>query len=111
MAQQKRRIIRKNPADKVVEDKNTKKESTKSTSREKPKSGLHFEKIVDEHIITEFGQKVKILRDISTHDGTLYKDEIVTVDGVISQDNNNLKVIDNVGRFWYINSKDITTKL
>jgi len=60
-------------------------------------------------IITEWGQKVKMLNDVSTIDGTLYKDEIVKVEsvGIISD----LKVIDNLGRFWYVGLSDISTKI
>ena len=72
---------------------------------------VNEEKIKDTHIVTHLDQKVKVLKDISTVDGTLHKDEIVTVEAMTAMEDKNLKVIDNVGRFWYINSNDISTKL
>ena len=68
-------------------------------------------KNTDEHIITEFGQKVKILNDISTVDGTLYKDEIAKVEsagGIVGKD---LKIVDTLGRVWYVNFSDVSTKV
>ena len=56
----------------------------------------------------ELDQKVRVLNDVSTIDGTLHKDEVVVVEAFTSQ---GLKVIDNVGRFWFISSNDISTKL
>ena len=96
MARQNRRTTRKN---RVVKEKKDKKPTIK------------FPKNIDDHTITEVGQKVKILNDISTVNGTLYKGEIVKVETSINMGKNNLKVIDNLGRFWFINSKDITTKI
>ena len=53
--------------------------------------------------------KAKIKETIVNYAGTLYKDEIVKVEsvGIISD----LKVIDNLGRFWYVNLSDISTKV
>ena len=65
-------------------------------------------KLSDIHVITEKNQKVKVLNDVSTVDGTLHKDEVVTVESIIST---GYKVIDNVGRFWFVKTNDISTKL
>ena len=103
MVQQKRKITRKSPGDKVkrVNSKSSLKE-TKTVN--KKNTDL---KNLSEHTIVSFGQKVKILNDISTVDGTLYKGEIVRVDSI----GKNLKVVDNLGRFWFVNNQDITNKL
>ena len=79
-------------------------------STKKSKSTIPSEENVAEGIINEWGQKVKIMNDISTVEGTLYKDEIVKVeatgDGI-----KDLRVIDNLGRVWYVNLTDISTKV
>ena len=53
------------------------------------------------------GDKVKIVANIYTVDGTLYKDSIVRIDQVGFPDKD-LRVIDNVGKIWYVNYYDIT---
>ena len=52
------------------------------------------------------GDKVKITENIYTVDGTLYKDSIVKVDQVGFPDKD-LRVIDNVGKIWYVNYYEI----
>ncbi len=124
MAQQNRRPIRKNPAGRVKNlnrknnikgkidkftEKNESVKSVKKTDNPK-KDDIAPVKNMDEHTISAIGQKVKVLNDISTIDGTLYKDEIVKVEatGFAGKD---IKVIDTLGRAWYINLTDITTKI
>ena len=128
MAQQNRRTTRKNQEGKVrknikktnpnffgevknniVDKKTIKKENVvdKKTIKKEVKTNM-LEIVTDEHVITKYNQKVRVLNDVSTVDGTLHKDEIVTVENLIGQ---NIKVIDNLGRFWFINPKDISTKL
>ena len=53
------------------------------------------------------GDKVKIVANIYTVDGTLYKDSIVKIDQIGFPDKD-LRVIDNVGKIWYVNYYDIT---
>ena len=95
MAQQNQKNIRKNQEGKVVKKINT----TNPTS---------VEKITDEHIVTELNQKVKVLSDVSTVDGTLHKNEVVVVEARTST---GYKVIDNVGRFWFVKIADVSTNL
>ena len=68
-------------------------------------------KNIDEHTITELGQKVKMLNDISTIDGTLYTDEVVKVEAAVGISGKELRVVDTLGRVWYVNFADISTKV
>ena len=52
------------------------------------------------------GDKVKIIENIYTVDGTLYKDSIVKIDQIGFPDKD-LRIIDNVGKIWYVNYYDI----
>ena len=65
---------------------------------------------VKEGVITSVGQKVKVTGDISTVDGTLDKDEIVRVEasGMGFKD---LRVVDDMGRIWFVNLSEVTTQL
>tara|TARA_Y100000593_G_scaffold220_1_gene470 strand:- start:6635 stop:6826 length:192 start_codon:yes stop_codon:yes gene_type:complete len=54
------------------------------------------------------GDKVKVIKDIATIDGVLYKDEIVTIDEKGFPDKD-MRVTDNMGRIWYINFCDVGT--
>ena len=56
------------------------------------------------------GDKVKIVFDIPTVNGMLYKDTIVIVKGIGYPDKD-IKVINDLGKIYYINFDDITTKL
>ena len=53
------------------------------------------------------GEKVKLTGDISTVDGTLYKDSIVKIDEVGPFPDKDVRVKDNVGKIWYIDYIDI----
>ncbi len=53
------------------------------------------------------GEKVKLTGDISTVDGTLYKDSIVKIDEVGPFPDKDVRVRDNVGKIWYIDYIDI----
>tara|TARA_Y100000356_G_C11066940_1_gene186885 strand:+ start:330 stop:521 length:192 start_codon:yes stop_codon:yes gene_type:complete len=55
----------------------------------------------------KIGDKLKVLRNIPTIDGVLYKDEIVKVDEMTFPDKD-MRVIDNLGRQWYIDFCDVT---
>jgi|TARA_B100000287_G_scaffold427165_1_gene476339 hypothetical protein len=52
------------------------------------------------------GDKLKVLRDIPTVDGVLYKDEIVKIDALTFPDYD-MRVTDNLGRHWYIDFCDV----
>mgnify|MGYP003128061932 CR=1 FL=1 len=107
MAQQNQKITRKKHVDRDNTkklDKNINKPVNKVPKRNK----IIDEKITDENIITKLNQKVKVLKDISTIDGTLHKNEIVTVESFTGI---GVKVIDNVGRFWFVSDTDLTAKL
>ena len=54
------------------------------------------------------GEKVKIIGDINTVDGTLYKGSIVKVDEIGPFPDKDVRVKDNVGKIWYIDYIDIT---
>lgn len=48
------------------------------------------------------GDKAKIIENIYTVDGTLYKDSIVKIDDSGPFPDKDMRVIDNVGKIWYI---------
>ena len=102
MAQQNQKNIRKSPGGKASMN-NTLKSNPKNKNKPMSESKSATS-------ITEFGQKVKMINDVSTVDGTLHKDEVVKIEssGMGYAD---FKVIDNVGRFWFVNLNDISTKL
>ena len=52
------------------------------------------------------GQKVKVINTVPTVNGTLYKDEICTIDGIMFPDKD-LCIKDSLGRKWYIDFCDI----
>ena len=118
MTQQNQKNIRKNKEGKMDKkniknsfvDKTKKNEIKESTKKREVtnKNVITPPKLSDIHVITEKNQKVKVLNDVSTVDGTLHKDEVVTVESTIST---GYKVIDNVGRFWFVKTNDISTKL
>ena len=45
------------------------------------------------------GIKLKVIRDIPTIDGVLYKDEIIKIDAIGFPDKD-MRVVDNMGRIW-----------
>jgi len=96
-----KKTITKKPAKKIVEKPV---EKTVEKIVEKPVEN------VTESIINEWGQKVKIVNDISTIEGTLYKDEMVKVEST-GNGIKDLRVIDNLGRVWYVNLTDVSTKV
>ena len=56
--------------------------------------------------------RLKVVNDIMTHQGTLHKDEIVTLDENLTLSNHRngdpeYKVRDSVGKIWYINKSDV----
>jgi len=56
--------------------------------------------------------RFKMVKDIMTHQGTLHRDEIVTLDENLTLSNHRngdpeYKVRDGVGKIWYINKSDV----
>ena len=62
---------------------------------------------IDNHSIKE-GQKVRIVSDIPTTNGMIYKDSIMKVSKII--ESKKIRVVDNLGKIWYIKSSDISVK-
>ena len=54
------------------------------------------------------GDRLKVIRDIATIDGVLYKEEIIKVDAIGFPDKD-MRVIDNMGRIWYLDFCDVGT--
>tara|TARA_Y100000758_G_scaffold302079_1_gene269214 strand:+ start:220 stop:420 length:201 start_codon:yes stop_codon:yes gene_type:complete len=58
--------------------------------------------------------KFKVKKDILTHQGTLHKDDIVTLEEDYSPDKHTTKsgtyeykVTDSVGKIWYVHKNDV----
>ena len=49
------------------------------------------------------GDRVRILKNIPSVDGTLYKGDRCKIDEIGKK----IRVSDNMGRIWYVNKKDI----
>jgi len=52
-----------------------------------------------------FKDKMKVIETITTVDGTLYKNEIVTFEG--TEQNGDYRVKDSMGRIWFVDKKNI----
>ena len=53
------------------------------------------------------GDKVKILRDIPSINGMLRKGTTVRVDNISLSPPNNIRVVDDLGKIWFVNGEDI----
>ena len=51
-------------------------------------------------------KKYRVLETITTVDGTLYKEEIVTYQN--KEDDGDWRVKDSMGRIWFVNTKQLT---
>ena len=51
-------------------------------------------------------KKYRVLETISGVDGTLYKEELVTFEN--KEEDGDWRVKDNMGRIWYVDSKNLT---
>jgi len=51
-------------------------------------------------------KKYRVLKTITTVDGTLYKDELVTFEN--KEVDGDWRVKDNMGRIWFLNSEKLT---
>ena len=52
-----------------------------------------------------FKDKMKVIETIVTVEGTLYKDEIVTLEG--KEQNGDYRVKDSMGRIWFIKEEKL----
>ena len=59
------------------------------------------------HSPCSMGDKVKIVENIYTVDGTLYKGSIVKIDEMGPFPDKDIRVIDDVGKIWYLDFIDI----
>ena len=50
-------------------------------------------------------KKMKVLETIVTVEGTLYKDEIVTLEG--KEQNGDYRVKDSMGRIWFLDKENL----
>jgi len=56
------------------------------------------------------GDKVKVMRDIPSVNGMLYKGSVVKVDEIKDRNNpvrGNVRLVDNLGKIWWVNKEDI----
>ncbi len=60
-----------------------------------------------EYSVYKDGQKVRMIENISTVDGALYKGTIVKIDEVGPFPDKDVRVIDDVGKLWYVDFLDI----
>jgi len=51
-------------------------------------------------------KKYRVLETVTTVDGTLYKDELVTFEN--EEDDGDWRVKDNMGRIWFVDSKKLS---
>ena len=56
--------------------------------------------------IVKVGDKVKIVKDIPSVDGMLYKDTIVKIDEI--KKDNTFRVVDSLGKIWWVEINDMT---
>ena len=55
----------------------------------------------------KIGDKVKIIKDIPSINGMLREGTIVKIDHITSKSINNIRVVDNLGKIWWVNEEDI----
>ena len=56
------------------------------------------------------GDKVKINKDIPSVDGMLHKGSVVKIDEITTGGSvvrGNIRVVDNLGKIWWVNKEDI----
>ena len=56
--------------------------------------------------IVKVGDKVKIVKDMPSVDGMLYKDTIVKIDEI--KKDNTFRVVDSLGKIWWVGINDMT---
>ena len=114
MDRQNQRTIRKNQGDKVkginqkhipINKKRPKEQKNTFTKIESPTASNNSEDREIQPDEYSFGQKVKIVKNITSVDGMLHKNDIVKIDGHGGM--SDLRVVDSLGRAWYVNLSDI----
>lgn len=55
----------------------------------------------------KLNQKVKVTKDIPSINGMLREGTIVKVNHISSELGNNIRVIDNLGKIWFLSTEDI----
>ena len=63
----------------------------------------------------KIGDKVKILKDMPSVNGMLHKDTIVKIDELrewadIDPTRSSIRVVDSLGKIWWVNSTDISKR-
>tara|TARA_Y100001938_G_scaffold145198_1_gene221366 strand:- start:430 stop:642 length:213 start_codon:yes stop_codon:yes gene_type:complete len=53
------------------------------------------------------GERVRVQTDIPSHDGVLYKDQIVKLDEW-NEDTKKIRVTDNTGKVWWIEPSQVS---
>tara|TARA_Y100000310_G_C20541690_1_gene743603 strand:+ start:607 stop:828 length:222 start_codon:yes stop_codon:yes gene_type:complete len=58
----------------------------------------------------KLGDKVKVVTDIPSVNGMLHKNTIVKIDEITNSNpvRGSIRVVDNLGKIWWLNSKDIS---
>ena len=56
----------------------------------------------------KIGDKVKIIKDIPSVNGMLHKNTIVKVDEI--RENDTFRVVDSLGKIWWVNLTDISKR-
>ena len=51
-------------------------------------------------------KKYRVIKTVTTVDGTLYKDELVAFEN--KEEDGDWRVKDNIGRIWYVDPKNLT---
>jgi len=58
----------------------------------------------------KIGDKVKVIKDIPSINGMLHKGTVVRIDEIslpLSAVRGNIRVVDNLGKIWFLKEKDI----
>jgi len=60
----------------------------------------------------KIGDKVKIIKDIPSVNGMLHKDAIVKIDEITDSNpvRGSIRVVDNIGKIWWVNLTDINER-
>ena len=60
-----------------------------------------------DNCIIKNGQKVRVVSNIPTNNGMIYKNSIVKVSGIIKD---KIRVTDNLGKIWHVSPDNISVK-
>ena len=56
----------------------------------------------------KINDKVKVNKDIPSINGMLREGTVVRIDHISSKSSNNLRVIDDLGKIWYLSKEDVS---